>query len=89
MRVANRVLKLERMVGLNGLSVLDRFERALDQAAFRIAGTAVAAVSKDAPELDQIISEVHYSFTRQLNQPDLENLEAELERIVSTAGGSQ
>jgi hypothetical protein len=84
-RVANRILKLERTVDVNGASVIYRFQRAVDQAAYR-AGTTLAAVSAEAAVLDRIVEDVHESFTRQLNQPDLENLTRELERIVSAAG---
>ena len=54
MRVANRLLKLERTVGL---PVLARLPQALEQAAFRIAGTTLAAVPIDAPALDRILDE--------------------------------
>jgi hypothetical protein len=83
------VLKLERTVGLSGLSVVDRLQRALEQAAFRIAGTTLAAVSHDAPELDRIVDDVHDSFTRQLSHTDFERLTTELERIVSDAERSR
>ena len=89
MRVEHRVLKLEQTLGLSGLSVIHRLQRALDQAAFRIAGTALAAVPHDAPELDRILDDVHISFTRQLSQPDTETLTTELERIVSAAERSR
>ena len=85
MRVEHRVLKLERTQGLSGLSVIHRLQRALDQAAFRIAGTTLAAVPIDAPALDRILDDVQLSFVRQLSQPDTETLIAELERIASGA----
>jgi hypothetical protein len=79
------VLKLERTLGLGSLSVIQRLQRAMDQAAFRIAGTTLAAVPIDAPELDRILDDVQLSFVRQLSQPDTEILTRELERIVSAA----
>ena len=83
MRVANRVLKLERTVSVSGLPVIQRLQRALDQAAFRISGTALVAVSLDDPALDRILDDVQHSFIRQLDQPDRETVTAELERIAS------
>jgi hypothetical protein len=68
---------------------MDRLQRAMDQAAFRIAGTAFAAVSHDAPELDRILDDVQLSFVRQLSQPDRDSLTAELERIVAAAEQSR
>jgi hypothetical protein len=89
MRVANRVLKLERTLGQRGLTVMDRFQRALDQSAFRIAGTTMAAVARDAPEFDRILEDVNISFARQLSEPDRNSLITELERIVSASEGSR
>jgi hypothetical protein len=65
--------------------VIHRLQRALDQAAFRIAGTTLAAVPIDAPALDRILDDVQLSFVRQPSQPDTETLIAELERIASAA----
>jgi hypothetical protein len=64
-RVANRVLKLERTVSVSGLPVIQRLQRALDQAAFRISGTALVAASLDDPALDRILDDVQHSFIRQ------------------------
>jgi hypothetical protein len=74
---------------MSGLPVLDRFRRALAQAAFRISGTTLPAVSGDTPTLDRIVVDLHDSFVRQLRQPDVDDLTAELERIVSAAERSR
>jgi hypothetical protein len=76
-------------MGLRGLPVMDRLQRDLDQAAFRIAGTTLAAVPLDAPALDRILDDVQLSFVRQLSEPERNSLTTALERIASAAERSR
>jgi hypothetical protein len=81
MRLAHRVRHLERLEGLApGSSPLERFQRALNEAALRLTGKCADELSGEAADL--VISQLTTSFFGQLNEVDMEALTIDLERIA-------
>jgi len=82
MRLANRLQRLERTDLLRRrLSPMDQFERALDQATFRLTGKGSAAIA-DGTILERVMEELSVSFFPKLGAAALEQFTAELERLV-------
>jgi hypothetical protein len=78
-----RVQKLERTeMFKRHLPPLERFQRALNEAALRLAGKDISLVQIDEPAMVLVMDEVRDTFLGKLNAADLDNLRAELETIA-------
>jgi hypothetical protein len=61
---------------------MDRFQRALNDAAVRLTGTEFGSIPNDGPAQELVLEEVHESFIRKLSDADLAVVMRELERIA-------
>jgi hypothetical protein len=83
MKIAHRVLKLERLETLaRPSSSMDRLQWALNEAAVRLTGKAANQIAHDDPALDLVLNDLQESFVRKLSDADLASHITELERIA-------
>jgi hypothetical protein len=83
MKLAHRVQMLERLEGLaRPASSMDQLQRALNEAAVRLTGTAANQIAHEDLALDLVLNDLQESFVRKLSDADLESLTTDLERIA-------
>ena len=70
---------------------MERFQRALNEAAVRLTGKSTDLVARDGLALELVMDDLQDSFVRKLSDADLANLITELEGIAfgSVAEGSR
>lgn len=92
MKLALRVRHLERMEAMaRPSSPMERFQRALNEAAVRLTGKSTDLVARDGPALELVMDNLQDSFVGKLSDAALANLITELEGIAigSVAEGSR
>jgi hypothetical protein len=83
MRLAHRIPQLERVRVLARLSTpVDRFQRAFNEAAVRLAGKCFDRIAGDDAAVNLVLNDLSQPFIRELADNDLETLMAELARIA-------
>jgi hypothetical protein len=89
-KLEHRIQNLERLDALaHPPSPMDRFQRALNEAAIRLTGKRADLIGHDITARALVMDDLKESFVRKLNDADLASLITEMERIVSensTAG---
>ena len=61
---------------------MDQLQRALNEAAVRLTGTAANQIAHEDLALDLVLNDLQESFVRKLSDADLESLTTDLERIA-------